>query len=159
MRKLLLILALLLLGATKSYAIAIPEAENPAEGPALWIVPVYNAEASTTLDVGDVVVWDIGSSTGDNDNYVKSTTTADTALVAGVIYGADIAAGGVGNMVVHGVVDVDSLTTSMNTVGGLACTSTTGGSAKTCDTQANAFGIITQVQSGGSAKVYVRGLQ
>lgn len=157
MRKLLLILALLLLGATNSFAIAIPQGENPSEGPAIWIVPVYN-NASTTVDVGDVVVWDISNSTGDNDNWITTTTTADTAIVAGVIWGADIASGGVGNMAVHGVVQVDVLS-GLNVVNALACTSTTAGSAKTCDTTANAFGIVTTVTSSSSANVYLRGLQ
>lgn len=157
MRKLFL-LALLVLGvASVSYAISIPEAEDPANGPAIWVVPVYNNSGST-MDIGDVAVWDISSSTGDDDNYVTTTTTADTAIVAGVVYGADIAAASYGLLAVHGVVPVD-VTSGLNSAGGLACSSGTAGGAKSCDTQANAFGIVTNIAASGTAEVFLRGLQ
>lgn len=160
MNKLLLnsLFALLVIasGANLAHAIGIPSSEDPKDGPAVWTVPVYNNSGST-LDVGDVVVWDIGSSTGDDDNYVTTTTTADTALVAGVVYRNDIAAGDTGTIVVHGVVDVDVLA-GLQSAGGIACTSATAGSARNCTNDAHGFGIVTQGASGGTAKVYVEKL-
>lgn|SRR3990167_4378570 len=139
MRKLLsLVLALLLMSGV-AFAASIPQSEDPVAGPAVWTVPVYN-NSGAILDIGDVVVWDIGSSTGDDDNYVTTTTTADTALVAGVVYPSDIAIGGTGTIAVKGVVQVDSHENFVSQPG-LACTSVTAGSARPCRTDANAFGI------------------
>jgi len=141
-------------GANMAHAIGIPNVEDPKGGPAVWTVPVYNNSGST-LDVGDVVVWDIGSSTDDDDNYVTTTTTADTALVAGVVYRNDIAAGDTGTIVVHGVVDVD-VSSGANAVGGLLCSGTVAGSAKGCQTDSANFAIITAVTSSSSVKAFVK---
>ena len=160
MKKLFLsvLFAILLVGgyANLAHAIAIPEAEQGNEGPAVWLVPVYN-NSGGTLDVGDVVVWDIEQSTGDNDNYVTTTTTADTVLVAGVVYGNDIAAASSGTIAVHGFVSVD-MAGGGNTVDGPVCTSATAGSAQSCGNNAAAFGFVTTVTSSGSANVFVKGL-
>ena len=159
MKKFLILLALLFGVATQSWAISIPGAENPAEGPAVWLIPVYNSEASTTLDVGDVACWDLDSSTGDNHNYVNLCTAADTGIVAGVVYGADITAGAYGNLAVHGVVQVDTATSALGTVGGLACSSSSGGTARSCTTENGSFGIVTTANTANSANVFLFGLQ
>lgn len=143
-------------GAQLACAVAIPEVEDPRDGPAVWLVPVYN-NSGGTLDVGDVVIWDTEQSTGDNDNYVTTTTTAGTSIVAGVIYGSDIVAGESGKMAVHGVVSVD-MAAGGNEVDGPVCTSPTAGSAMSCTDDDKAFGIVTTVTSSGSANVMLRGL-
>jgi hypothetical protein len=139
-----------------AFAASIPGTEDATDGPAVWTIPVYN-NSSGTLDVGDVVVWDIANSTGDNDNYVTTTTTADTHIVAGVVYPSDIADGAVGTIVIRGVVQVDVVQGNLQTAGGLACTGTTAGSAGSCADDNAAFGIVTQGSSGGtSALVFVK---
>lgn len=157
--KKLLILAILLLGlASTSYAISIPEAEDPANGPAVWTVPVYN-NSGGSLAVGSVVVWDIDSSTGDNDNWVTTTTTVDTSIVAGVVYSSAIAAASYGLIAVHGVVPVTTLAGHLSAVKGLACSSGTAGSARSCTTNASAFGIVTTANTGTSTNVFLTGVQ
>ena len=151
------LLALLVLGGV-AYATTVPDATEPKEGgPNLWLESVYN-NAGATLDVGDVVIWDVDASTGDNDNWVTTTTTADTYQVAGVVYPADIAAGASGSIAIKGPVQVDAIASHLGVVKGLACTSTTAGSAKDCagtlGPPAN-FGQVTQVNAGTSAIVCV----
>ena len=155
MRKKFLFLAALLFLARAVFAANIPDVEDPKDGPAVWLMPVYN-NSGGTLDVGDVVVWDTDASTGDNDNYVNTTTTADTYIVAGVIYPADITAGNSGTIAIRGVVQVDVVSAEqLGVVNGPACTSGTAGAARSCTTNAAMFGHVTQVNSGTSALVYV----
>lgn len=154
MKKLFLVLSLLALAGV-SHAANIPGAVDPKGGPEVWTVPVYN-NSGGTLDVGDVVIWDIVSSTGDNDNYVTTTTTADyTGPVAGVVYPADIAAGDSGTIAIYGVVQVDAIAAHLTSDNALACTSTTAGSAKSCTTNPAAFGFVTTGNTGTSANVCV----
>lgn len=153
MRKYLYVFLAILLVAGVAHAISIPQSEDPKTGPAVWTVPVYN-NSGGTLDVGDVVVWDIASSTGDDDNYVTTTTTADTFLVAGVVYGNDILAASRGVIAVHGVVSVDLVTTSHVNAGTLLCSGTTAGAAQACsdltsDNEAIGFS-VTEAGTGAS---------
>ena len=149
-----LVLALLLGLSTTSFALECSQSPEPQTGgPEQCVTSVYNNSGST-LDVGDVVIWDIDASTGDNDNWVTTTTTADTYLVAGVVTGNDIAVAGQGTIVTRGFAAVDVLS-GLQVVKALACTSTTAGSAKSCDTVAANFGIVTTVTSSGSANVCV----
>lgn len=154
--KLFLLSTILLLGVGGSvFATTIPDATEPKEGgPDVWLQSVYNNSGST-MDVGDVAIWDGDSSTGDDDNWVTTTTTADTYLVAGVVYPANIAAGASGTIAIRGPVQTDQLT-GLNAVKGLACSSTTAGSAKTCDTNAANFGIVVTAAASNSAIVCVR---
>lgn len=160
MKKLLNGLFALLLvcgGAQLAHAVSIPEAEDASNGPAVWTVPVYN-NSGGTLNVGDVVIWDSDNSTGDNDNYVTTTTTGDTYIVAGVVYPSAISAASNGTIAVHGVVAVNMTTGGGDTVKGPVCTSTTAGKARSCSTNAAMFGQVTTVTTSGSANVYVHGL-
>lgn len=160
MKKLLsmLVLATLILSGGLAHAISIPQSEDPNNngGPAQWLVPVYN-NSGVSLAAGDVVVWDIGNSTGDTANYVTTTTTADTNIVAGVVYRDNIPAGATGSIVVHGVTTVSMLGAGQ-TVGGLVCSSGTAKKAINCGTNANAFGIVVTATSSGYANVFVKGV-
>lgn len=155
------VLALLLLasGQQLAHAIAIPEAEDADNGPAIWLVPVYN-NASATVSAGDVVIWDIDASTGDNDNWITTSTAGDTGGVAGVVYGSSIAAGNKGTIAVHGVVPVN-MQGGGNSVKGPVCTGTVAGKARSCTTttlEANRFGNVTQATTSGVAYVNVNNL-
>ncbi len=149
-------MAVLLIAGPVSAA-SIPGVEDPKDGPGVWLVPVFN-NSGATLDEGDVVVWDISSSTGDNDNYVTRTTTADTFLVAGVITNSSVVDQSTGTIAIRGVVTVDT-TTSVG-IGSLMCSSGTAGSATQCSStvsDADAFGFATAASAAGTATVYVFG--
>lgn len=157
MKKLLFLVLALLLGlSTSVFALECSQSPEPQNGgPENCVTSVYNNSGSA-LDDGDVVVWDVGSSTGDNDNWVTTTTTADTYLVAGVVEGT-IAIGDSGFITVKGVTNVDTQAAGdLNTVAGLACSSTTAGAARSCRTnEGSNFGIVTTVGASGTANVCV----
>jgi hypothetical protein len=159
MKKLFFVLLAILLIAGNAFAISIPQSESGTTGPAVVTIPVYN-NLGSTMDAGDVAIWDIGSSTGDNDNWVTTTSTADTYLVACVVYPSDIAAGDVGTCAIRGVVPVDMSTTGVGAAGSVLCTSTTAGSAGNCAaaTAIGAFGIVTTAVSGGSVNAMIKGI-
>ena len=85
MKKILsIVFAILLVVSITGVAIshqATYQAKVTNEGGSTITVPVYAAAA---LDAGDVLVWAIADSTGDNDMWVATTTTADTGTVAGI---------------------------------------------------------------------------
>lgn len=158
MRKLFLVLLAIFALVGVANAINIPQSEDAKNGPAIWTVPVYNN--TTVLDVGDVVIWDIGNSTGDNDNYVTTTTTAGTYIIAGVVFPSAIAAGDTGTIAVRGVVQVDYIATGgLAAAGGILCTTTSAGNASNCTTDAlmgsGGFGITTVVNSTTSVDAYI----
>ena len=155
MKKYLISLLSLLLVTGVAFGASIPSGVNPKEGPEIWLTEVYN-NSGTALDAGDVVVWDIGSSTGDNDNYVTTTTTKDTALVAGVVYPAGIAASASGSIAIRGVVDCDLLAAQDAAAGSFICTSGTAGDGKVCQTATNSYAITTGTQSGNSIACFVK---
>ena len=124
-------------------------AVNPTDGPEVWTVPVYSAGA---LDVGDVVVWTVDDSTGDNDYWVETTTTAETGIVAGVVFPNAIAAGGKGTIAVRGVVDVDCVSV---VAGGPICASGTAGAATHCAANKNSFGHATETCGLGTGKAFI----
>ena len=163
MKKIILFSLIVLLAAGQSWALSLPESESAKNGPALWYVPVYNDD--TAFDVGDVLEWKINNSTGDNDNYVEQADSADTFLVAGVVYPVAIAAGDTGLMVVRGVVDVDIVPITTSTKvneGTLLCTTTTNGSADACSdttTDPNAFGVAVAApdRTANTVKAYIFG--
>ena len=70
MRKFLFSIVALLLMVGVASAASIPGSIDPTAGPEVWVTDVYNNSGST-LDIGDVVVWEIDASTGDNDNYIQ----------------------------------------------------------------------------------------
>lgn len=133
MRKIIfLLVALLFVSVGNAQAWFAADART-TENAANVKIPVYN-NASADLDVGDVVVWDIDASTGDNDLYVTTTTTADTTLVAGVIANA-CTDGNVCNLIVYGFAECDTGTTAGDSVAenGPICTSTTAGGGTGCN--------------------------
>ena len=156
MRKLFLVLIAVLLIAGMGYTSEI--FVNPQDGPMITIIPVYNND-TITLGTGSVVIWDFGSSTGDDDNYVVSTTTADTFAVAGVVYPAAIPSGKTGSIAVYGIVDVDTSSAYVS-AGANLCTSTTAGQAKACTTaagQVGQFGYAINAQTGSdSDKAFIK---
>lgn len=125
------LMAILFLGvATPSQAYFGAADAQTTESSGSVKVTVYNNSGSD-LDVGDVVVWDIGSSTGDNDLYITTTTTADTGIVAGVVYPSAISTGNQGAIVVYGFAECDTSSLGIN-AGGTMCTSGTAGAGDTC---------------------------
>ena len=130
MRKMILILvALLFVSVGNAQAWFAADAKT-TDGAANVVIPVYN-NSGGTLDAGDVVIMDMDASTGDNDLYVTTTTTADTGIVVGVVWPADISSTAVGSVVVYGFAECD---TAIGGVGenGPICTSTTAGAGKSC---------------------------
>jgi len=151
----LFLLSALLVVSMAGAVMAQTIACDPVAGPCFEAQAVFN-NSGNTLDVGDVVVWDIGSSTGDNDNYVTTTTTATTGLVAGVVYPVAIATASAGSIVTYGQVTVDATTDGTAPVaGGYICTSGTAGAARTCGINQNAFGHATGNASAGSATAFI----
>jgi hypothetical protein len=137
------------------YAANIVRVVDPQNQKEIWITEVYNDDdASATMTAGSVVVWDIHSSTGDNDNYVTETSTADTGLVAGVVYPTDIAFGATGTIAIYGIVDVD--TNGAQTVDDVLCTSTGVGVADDCTTDAFGFCVVTEAADPGKCFINPR---
>lgn len=131
------------------FMIADPKSSN---GAARVKVPVYNNSGSA-LDTGDVVIWDVGSSTGDNDLYVTTTTTANTGLVAGVVDSA-IGAASVGFIVTYGFAECDIANTVLN--GTLICTGITAGSGRPCVDTSQAYAIANAtIASAGQGNCFV----
>lgn len=161
MRKLFsfLLAALLIVSiAGVASAVSIPAVENAEDGPAVWLIPVYNNE-SAEMSIGDCAEWDIGSSTGDNDNYVVECDTADTFLVAGIVYPAAIGAGKVGSIAVKGVVSAN-FDGQVGGAGELVCASGTEGLTSACSdtaTDANAFGFTTADPASNAGLIYIFG--
>ena len=155
MKKLIVLVAVLLMGVTSVFAQQYTDIVEPQSGgPNVALQSVWNNGAST-LDVGDVVIWDVDASTGDNDQWVATTTTADTYVVAGVVYPSDITAGSRGTIAVRGPVAVDVLM-GLQTLDGQACTSTTAGAAGTCADNGASFGsVITPATSTGNSAANV----
>ena len=139
MKKLSILFAILFVVSMAGLAVAHTISYDPNDVMSQMTVPVHNSEASTTLDPGDVVVWNVGASTSDNKAHVQLTTTADTGIVAGVIWPSSITAGNQGSMVVwglaqcdigaQGVADGGPLCSSATSGGGDMCASTDGSGA------------------------------
>jgi len=162
MKKLFLVSLAILLTVGIAHAVSFPQSEDAKNGPGIWYVPVYNN--TSALSKGDVVVWDIASSPGDNDNYITTTTTSDTFIVAGVVWPFAIGAGGRGTIAVKGVVDVNTESDgggiSTATANWLLCTGNTAGRAQVCSdlvTDPNSFGFTTAARSDTVVKSYIIG--
>lgn len=130
MKRILVITAILALGIAFN-AQAWIRGINPqsADGQGAVVMPVYN-NSGGALDEGDVVVWDIGSSTGDNDIYVTTTTTANTGLVAGVVTEAGCATASACSIIVFGPAQCDTAAAVIS--GETLCSSTTAGAGDSC---------------------------
>lgn len=151
MKKLLLMLFALLCITGVAGAANIPSYVDAEGGPEVWITPVYNNSGSS-MGAGSVVVWDVDASTGDNDNYVTTTTSADTYIVAGVVYPAAIAAGAVGSIAIRGPVTTNVLNCAVN---GPVCSSAQAGYGNRCGAEAAMFGHCTVASASNSATVYI----
>lgn len=136
--------------ASQSYAWFAADAKT-TEGAASVKIPAYN-NSGGTLDAGDVVVADFSSSTGDNDLYVTTTTTADTGRVVGVVWPDSIAAASSGSVVVYGFAECDVSATGVG-VNGAICTSTTAGSGDTCASQTAGYRYAIANIAGGNTQI------
>lgn len=146
------LLAVLLMGGV---CFAQNQMIDPTTSVAQDRTSVYN-NSGGDLDIGDVVVWDIDASTGNNDAYITTTTTADTHLVAGIVYPDAIATGQVGSILTFGVGTCDTLYGAAPAENGDLCTSTTAGAGSNCSTSgANQYGFCTAVAASNSCTCFV----
>ena len=102
MKKFLIITALLMFTVNANAANIQSSVEPKSVGPEVWVDSVYNA-SNTDFDAGDVVIWTIGDSTGDNDLWVTTSTASTGAannLIAGVVYPVAIVSGDIGSIAV-----------------------------------------------------------
>lgn len=149
MKKYLIMIAVLLFvmtgSANAAWFIADPQV---TDGAASVKISVHNDVANAvTLNTGEVVIWDIDASTGNNDLFVATTTTANTGLVAGVIWPTAIEAGNSGSMVVYGFAECEVGKGGVKAFG-LLCTGATAGSGDGCTVvadEAQAYAIVTSV--------------
>ena len=138
-----------------AFSAQIPDVTQPASGPEKWQMSVFN-NSGAALDDGDLVIWDVGSSTGDDDMYVTTSTTAGTGPIAGVVEGS-IAIASTGSITVYGVTNVDTdgggvtgAGTNM-TVGSQTGTATTIGSR----TNAHLLGVSVAATASNSTQIFV----
>lgn len=141
---LIVLAGLVLASATIVFAHTI--AYNPEDTMSYMTVPVYNNSGST-LSAGAVVVWDIGSSSLDNDAWVTTTTSADTSIVAGIIWPYAIDAGKPGSMAVWGLAECDMGAFAVS-AGTPICTSTSAGTAGNCGSERAMIGITGTATAG-----------
>lgn len=124
-------LAFLLISGV-SFAANIPKVVDPESSGESWGMTVYN-NSGADLDDGDIVIWDIDSSTSDAYMYVTRTSTANTGPIAGVVRGT-ITSGSVGEITIFGLDTCDVVTTTNITGAGSPIgTSTTAGSGQRND--------------------------
>ena len=161
MKKFLLTALVVIFAGIASAANVQTYVDPKSGGPEVWVDSVYNA-SNTDMDAGDVVVWTVGDSTGDNDLWVTTTTSQGAAaqnLVAGVVYPVAIALGDVGSIAIWGTgVSVD-VNASITTAGDELCASTTAGSAGECPaTDAGvyqSFGVCNSTPSSSSCTALI----
>lgn len=138
-----------------AFAAQIPDITQPSTGNESWSMQVHN-NSGAALDDGDVVIWDIDSSTGDDDMYITTTSTKGTGPIAGVVKGS-IAIGDVGTIVVYGYATVD--TVGAGEAGGRGTPMTTSGTTGSVTTDAAAgnyiLGDSVVATSSGSTIVFV----
>lgn len=148
---LLLMLSIMTMFAGVSQAHEIWQ-EPQNGGPASAKIAVYNNSGSA-LDEGDVVVWDVGSSTGDDDLWVTTTTTTDTELVAGVVGAGGIGVAGTGSITIYGHAQCD-VSTSV-AAGGLICTKGTAGGGGACNEEDAAYAIASAAITASQGNCFV----
>ncbi len=142
-----LLLALSITGIATSHEVVC----DPTVGPCVVTMSVYN-NSSGTMAVGDVVIWDVDAITGDDDNYVNTTTTA-TATVAGVVYPSAISTKERGSIAIYGAVDVDILGSVI--ANDKICASGTAGEAATCAHTAAYFGTAQATGINTTVKAFI----
>ena len=141
MKKLLFVLAILLVVAGNAYADHVPLAVDAKNEPAVWTADVYNGSA-TAIASGTIAQWDFETSdsvTSDNDDMCPWVITADAASdiwTAGVVpYGKAIAAYSPGAIIIRGPAYV--LEHSTPPVANEICGSHTNGTVTTDAASAN----------------------
>lgn len=110
------------------HAANIPTVTSPSDSGERWLMNVYN-NSGAALDDGDIVIWDIDASTGDDYMYVDTIETQDTGPIAGVVNGS-ISTAEVGQIVIYGQKDVDLAGIRNGGIGVTVTTSTTTGSGE-----------------------------
>lgn len=160
MKKFIIFLAILLL----VFMTGLAQAQlfvDPDAGPEIWVTSVFN-NSSSTISKGSIVIWDIDESTGDNDNYINTTTVVDTSQAAGIVWPVDILSKEIGSIVVRGTGITVIVTTNTTGVqeGTQLCTSGTAGTAGHCSEIAdpNNIGFCTSDNSGGTCVAYISAL-
>ncbi len=126
----ILSLAILLSFAVTGLAFSaqIPDITQPTTGNEAWNMQVFN-NSGAALDAGDVVIWDIDSSTNDEFMYVDTTETAGTGPIAGVVLDT-IGISETGTITVYGYATVDTAPRTVTGRGTAMTTSATTGSAQ-----------------------------
>lgn len=163
MKKFFLMVALLAFAGLANAANIQTYFEPKSGGPEIWTDQIYNA-SNTDFDVGDVVIWTIGDSTGDNDNWVTTSSTggaAETKKVAGIVYPNAIASGDIGSIAIWGTgVAVDTVS-AVTAAGDPLCAATTAGSATKCVTTDagiySSFGFCTSTPASSSCVARIIG--
>lgn len=107
-KKFLFIALAILLISGIAEAAGIPVGVDPLNAPEIWTTEVYN-NSGAALTSGAVVVWDMGSDTGDasyayRTSWVTTTATADDINVAGVVVSPSIAITEIGTIAIRGPV-------------------------------------------------------
>lgn len=160
MKKFLGVLAALFLGASV-YAVDI-DWTNPSEVTDATrynkLLRVYNAD-NVAHENGDVVVWQYDAVYG---LEITTTTSANNALVAGVVYPNTIAAGGFGTIMVYGYHPAVTIGVA-NSSGAVLITSTTGEATGVFDvsvsTEAYSVGIaLESTTSSTTVKALINAL-
>lgn len=155
MKKLFFIfLAVFLLTASSAYAQG--QAVDPKNGPEVWVTSVFN-NSSSTVNAGDIVIWDIDDSAGDNDNYINTTTTADTSQVAGIVWPAAIAGKAYGSIATRAMGITVNTGYNAPGAGSELCTSGVAGIAVTCSEigDPNRVGFCTSARTNKTCVAYI----
>ena len=104
--KKLLVLAILSISGI-AFGAGIPVGVDPANGPEIWTMEVFN-DSGGSLTSGSIVVWDYTdtdmSAIGSRKMYVTTTTTVDDIAVAGITVDPTIANQTVGTIAIRGPV-------------------------------------------------------
>lgn len=165
MRKFIL-MAVLMMFAGYVHATNIQQFVEPKSGgPLVWTESIYNA-SNTDLGAGDVVIWTIADSTGDNDLWVTTTTGGATNTTAGkqagVVWPNAITSGNVGSIAIWGVGVAVDVMAGVTTAGDELCAGTTAGAAKEClSTDAgiySSFGICLSTPASDSCVAKINAL-
>ena len=128
MKKYLFVIFAILISFGIANAAGIPVTVDPANGPEIWTVEVFN-DSGATLQSGATVVWDLTdtdmSAIDARKMYVTTTTSADSVAVAGVVVDPTILDQSQGTIAIWGPVAVRELTNGSMNASELVGTATT----------------------------------
>lgn len=138
-----------------AFSAQIPDITQPSTGNEAWNMQVFN-NSGAVLDAGDVVIWDIDSSTGDEFMYVDTTETAGTGPIAGVVLDT-IGISSTGTITVYGYAVVDTQPGNGATGPGTPMTTsgTTGDARSDVSATHRILGYSLVATSSGSTIVFV----